>query len=552
MRAILLGATTGVAFVCAAPPHRLYPLVFVVFVPLLRAADGRAGARDAAVAGWVAGAVFYVGVCDWLPQTIARFQAVDLAAAWSLFALFVAFHALQFSFAAALTALLGAARRHKCHQVKAGASPAGTRNARGRPAVAGGRDAHDSGSTPLLVTAPFAAAASTAAVWVLLEWAFPKVFPWSIGSALGPDPWLRQGAELGGVYGLTLLVMLVNALLAGGADRLCPPEQRLAATLAAGGLIVLALSYGAWRTQLLAARHGEGVEIAIVQGGIPPRAQLDGDPERALEVYAALSRAAAPAADLLIWPENALPVYLRDNDVFAARFASLLRIAQRPIVLGALDRLDDDGAMRELNTAYLLRPSTPLHPTVIHHKAALLPFGEYVPGAGWWPRLRGWRTTGDFVSGALAAPFDVDLGASHLRVAPSICFEAIQHGAFNALVRRAAGVLVNLTDDGWFASANAAAQHLELTRLRAVETRRWLVRASNSGISAFIDPSGRVAAALPFGAIGVLRHRIEVGGPTTPYVRWGDWVLALCAALTLAPLTKDFHRRGGGTRRYTA
>jgi apolipoprotein N-acyltransferase len=487
--AILLGATTGVALVCAAPPHRLYPLVFVAFVPLLRAADNRAGARDAAVAGWVAGAAFYFGACEWLPQTIARFQAVGLAAAWSLFALFVAFHALQFSFAAALTGLLGAAGRYGCHQVEARASTAGT----GRPAVSGERDVREGESRLHSVVAAYISAASTAAVWVLLEWTFPKVFPWSIGSALGPDPWLRQAAELGGVYGLTLLVMLVNALLASGADRRRPTEQRLAVSLAAGGVIVLALSYGAWRTQHFAARHGEGVEIAIVQGGIPPRIQFDGGPERALEVYAGLSRAAAPAADLLIWPENALPVYLRDNDVFAARLASLLRIAQRPIVLGALDRLDHDGAGRELNTAYLLRPSTPLRPTAIHHKAALLPFGEYVPGARYWPRLRGWRTTGDFVSGAPAALFDVDVGVSHLRVAPSICFEAIHAGAFNALVRHAAGLLVNLTDDGWFASVNAAAQHLELTRLRAVETRRWLVRASNSGISAFIDPSGRVA-----------------------------------------------------------
>jgi len=129
--------------------------------------------------------------------------------------------------------------------------------------------------------------------------------------------------------------------------------------------------------------------------------------------------------------------------------------------------------------------------------------------------------------------------------------EAIHAGAFNALVRLGAGLLVNLTDDGWFASDKAAAQHLELTRLRAVETRRWLVRASNSGISAFIDPTGRVAAALPFGAIGVLRHRIEVGGPTPRYVRWGDWVLVLCAALTLARLIEGFHRRGGRTRGYS-
>jgi len=125
-------------------------------------------------------------------------------------------------------------------------------------------------------------------------------------------------------------------------------------------------------------------------------------------------------------------------------------------------------------------------------------------------------------------------------VAPSICFEAIRPAAFNDLVRRGAALLVNLTDDSWFASPAAAAQHLELARLRAVETGRWLARASNSGISAFVDPSGRVVGALPFGVRGTLWQTVETGGAPTPYVRHGDWILLLCAGLVGQPLVQAF------------
>lgn len=116
-------------------------------------------------------------------------------------------------------------------------------------------------------------------------------------------------------------------------------------------------------------------------------------------------------------------------------------------------------------------------------------------------------------------------------LAPSICYEAISPGWFNDLVAGGAQVLMNLTDDGWFDDPRAAAQHLEMTRLRAVETRRWLVRASNSGASAVIDPFGEVVASLPYGAVGTLPYVVERRDDVTPYVRAGDWVVGAGALI---------------------
>ena len=518
-RAALLGACTGAALLPVGPPLGVYPLVFVAFVPLLRAADSRYGPGGAALAGWVAGAIFYAGVFDWAAPAIARLQGIDPGAAWCLFALFAALHAAQFALAGALIALL--ARNGGRRAVAAGGCGArGARGGDGAPPSIQNADLH---ALPNI-----GRASRAAAVWVLLEWSVPKVFPWSIGAALGPDPLLRQGADLGGVYGLSGLIMLVNGLLATASERRIGRRRRLAAAIAAAVLLALARGYGAWRMPPPTSARA-GVHVAVAQGGIAPDgADAGAAAERALATYVALSRGTAAAADLLVWPESALPVYLRDNDVVVDRLGALLDDIRRPLLLGALDRRDHDGG--ELNAAYLLVPGATL-PTATYHKVTLLPFGEFVPGAALWSRLQRWQTTGDFRPGERSAPIDVDARKLPLRLAPSICFEAIVPGAFNAHVRAGAELLVNLTDDGWFASEKAAAQHLELTRLRAVETRRWLVRASNSGISAFIDPAGHIAASLPVGAVGVLSHLIDPRSTATPYVVWGNWMLPLCAAV---------------------
>jgi len=117
--------------------------------------------------------------------------------------------------------------------------------------------------------------------------------------------------------------------------------------------------------------------------------------------------------------------------------------------------------------------------------------------------------------------------------APSICFEAIWPGAYNQLVRAGAEFLVNITDDGWFGDTAGPYEHLNAARLRAVETRRWLVRASNSGVSAFVDPTGEIVGSLRLGAVGMVRQRITTSHAVPLYVRWGNWPVPLCALVTV-------------------
>ena len=486
MRGALLAASSGAALLAAAPPLDLTPLVLLALAPLLLAVRRASGAATVATLGWLTGAVFYAGLLVWLPSTIARMEGVGWMAAVTLSSLFVAAHALQVALAA-----LGA---------RLGCSPA----------------------TRIV---------ATTAAWVLLEYGFPKVFPWSLGAALGPHPLLRQAADLAGAHGLAALVVAINAAIAEAIASWSDSRIRAGAELAlAAVLIIGAAVYGCLEDAAFAvpgraeARPSRAARIAVVQAG--PSADGGSDPHAVAAAvwarYADLSESLAGHADVILWPEDVLRLYLRDAGQWRQRAETLAQRLRAALVIGALDRTADGS---ELNAAFFFTPAL----SAVAHKATLVPFGEYLPGAAGWLPLREWRPAAAPRAGA--PPPIVD--AAGIRIAPSICFEAILPGHFSDSVRGGAEVLVNLSDDSWFAGPWAAAQHLEMTRLRAVETRRWLVRASHSGISAVVDPRGAIVAALPYGMGGTLVHAVEGGRALTPYARWGDAPLVTVAALLL-------------------
>jgi apolipoprotein N-acyltransferase len=506
----LAALASGVAVVASAPPLAIYPLAFVCLVPLLLVA-ARCGATAAVATAWLSGVLIYGFGLRWLAPTLEHMQALGHLEAAGCLVAFAAVHALRWSAAAAGAGwLLGAGR--------------GT------------------------LSRSLLAAAAAAGWWVSIEWSIPLAFPWALGSVLGPARWLRQSADIGGAYGLSFAIVLVNGLLAlavrGRHERL-GAAPRLGAALAVVGLLA---GYGVIRAD--AATSERTLQVALVQGGTA--ADGDGDlaeaNANAWAVYANHTRAlGVDVVDLVIWPESVLRVYLRQSPAVRQRAAALVREVGAPLMLGALDQTTD-GA-RELNSAYLLTgDGAPAPPSALqtYHKVALVPFAEYLPGDRFWTgRDVRWRTTGEFVAGA--APRGLRLGSMaatkrrppgspplEARLAPSICVEAILPGWFNPLVRDGAHVLVNLTDDGWFGDTNAPTQHLEMTRLRAVETRRWLVRASGSGISAVIDPSGEIVASLPYGAPGALVQAVGLSDTLTPYVRYGDWMVVASAVLTAA------------------
>jgi apolipoprotein N-acyltransferase len=486
----LAALASSAAIVASAPPLSIYPLAFVCLVPLLLVA-ARGGAAAAVATAWLSGAFVYGFGLHWLAPTIERMQEIGRLEAIGWLAAFAAVHALGWSAAAA----------------GAGGLLAGGRGSFRRSLLATG---------------------AAAGWWVSIEWSVPQTLPWALGSVLGPAPWLRQSADIAGAHGLSFAIVLINTLLAlavlRGRDR-APAAPLLGCALAVVSVLAL---YGALRVHAVSPASDRAFHIALVQRGpVPEEADLAETNTRAWTAYAGRTREIDPAAaDLIVWPESALRVYLRQNPPIRERAAALAIELGTPLLLGALDAAID-GA-HELNSAYLLDPHA-VAPQV-YHKIALVPFAEYLPGGRWWPGADRWRTTGQFVAGA--APRILQAGPA--RIAPSICFEAILPGWFNSTVRDGAQLLVTLADDGWFGATIAPVQHLEMTRLRAVETRRWLVRASGSGISAVIDPSGEIVAALAYGEAGTLVHTVGLSHGLTPYVRFGNWVVAMGALLAAA------------------
>ena len=489
----LLAAASGALLLLAAPPISLTPLAFVALTPLLLAVSA-AHLPRAAVLGWTAGAIFHLGLVPWLLPTIVRLQHGSIALATAAFAAYVAYHSLQFALAMAGARLVG-----------------------------GG------------------SVAATIVAWLLAERAFPQVLPWSLGAVLGPHPVLRQCADLAGGLGLSALVVAVNALIA-AALRAWPGErQRAGAAFAVVGVLLASAScYG----RLPSAPGSGGLRIGAVQAG--DMSPGDPNPARAaaatLRSYAQASERLPRPLDLVVWPEQVVRTALRHSAEPRDAVERTARAIAAPLILGALDA----GPGGERSAAYLFAPRL----AAVRHKATLVPFGEYVPGAERFAFLRRWHLASPITAGAEPRP--IRLGAA--RLATAICYEAIRPAAYNAAVLSGAEVLLNLSDDSWFDSPWAAAQHLEMTRLRAVETRRWLVRASHSGMSAVFDARGEVRARLGFGRAGALVVDVERRGGKSMYVQYGDAPVVIAAMAVLgsrimAAALRPWRRWRAATRR---
>jgi apolipoprotein N-acyltransferase len=255
-----------------------------------------------------------------------------------------------------------------------------------------------------------------------------------------------------------------------------------------------------------------------------------------LSLQAALSQN-EPNPRLVLWPEVPAPVYYLEDSPFRDRINNLARILQASVLIGTVAH-NERGA--PLNAALMVSPKG--EPVGRYDKMFLVPFGEYIP----FP-FKGMLATiaseaGDFEFGTRVVVFD----AGSERVGAFICYES----AFPGLVRRftAAGatVLTNLSNDGYFGGAAAREQHLSLVRMRAAENRRWILRSTNDGITASIDPAGRVVKMLPEFQTTSGRLPFSYRRDLTMYVRYGDWFAWTCtivaAALLLASQIPSYRR----------
>ncbi|MGH9344695.1 MAG: apolipoprotein N-acyltransferase [Terriglobia bacterium] len=384
-----------------------------------------------------------------------------------------------------------------------------------------------------LLLAPF--------LWVAMEVArtyFITGFPWNLLGYAVQAHGLDRLASITAVYGLSFLAAATSALLAWV---VLEPRSRRAHALTVAWLAALLIADFAFAPPTLTP----GKHLAVL---IQPDVPLAGSGEMnwapwrdpgPLEGLVNLSEQAVkrhePGAEgppLVIWSENSAPFFFDRGPIFRGALESLARQAHAYVVANTITFLDGENSMPQ-NTAVVLDPSG--SEILEYHKIHLVPMGEYVPS--WLRFTRMSKVTSevsDFVPGAVYGGAQTPQGA----LGVFICYEAIFPQLVRRLTPEGPGVLVNISDDAWYGKSAARFQHFNMARFRAIENHRYLLRATNDGITAVIDPYGRVVASAPLYCQTALAARFDFLSERTFYTVYGDifaWgCVAVCGVIIAA------------------
>jgi len=492
-RDVGLAGLAGVLMALPFVNFRLWPLAWVALIPLLVALRGKS-ARSAFGLSYVAGVVFFAIVLHWLCSLVYWVGGIVLVG----IILLVLYLALYWGFFGAL--------------VRYGATKFGM---------------------PVWFTG--------AALWVLLEYVQSKLFTgfgWAlVGYSQAFNPTIVQWASIGGIFLVSGIVVLSNTLIY---SVIFEPRRlvRLVVTLV---LIVFSFVIGGMLKSTTGA--GKELRVAVVQGNFWQ--DVFWDPESAgnsLLVYERLSsEAIRDGAELVIWPESAIPGYLELDERLEEE---LKRYAERRdvhILLGA-KRAEKEPGWRFFNSAYLINADGQI--VDWYDKMHLAPFGEYLPLRKVLPFLEKIvPALGDFSPGKRRTVFAVN----DVKFGVLICFETVFPDLARALAREDTDFLTTITNVAWYGRSAAAYQDLAICVFRAVENRMWLARAANSGISCFVDPQGKVRSLVlqegaPVFVRGWSSQVIDAGKRFALYTLVGDLVVAV-AAVWLASLVLVARRR---------
>ena len=367
--------------------------------------------------------------------------------------------------------------------------------------------------------------------WLLVLPAATAVVEWFRGWFLSGFPWLALGytqtdaalaglAPLVGVYGVTFAV----ALSAGAVVGLLFGDTRARIVVASVAAATWILGFVLWGHEWTQP-HGKPVTVAIVQGAIPQEMKLDQSQfEHILEVYQTLT---APhlGTDIIVWPESALAVPVHMLGGFLGPQWDAARRSGSTLVLGQLRR---DPKREVYYNAVLALGEEPQW----YAKRRLVPLSEFFPLPEF---VKSWLQGMDLPYSGFEAGGDSQpaLDAAGQKLGITICYED-SYASDQLAVLKQATLLVNVTNDAWFGDSTAAHQHLQISRMRALEAGRTLLRAANDGISAIIGPDGRVTSTLPRFQPGVLTGSVQPRTGLTPYARVGNWpVIATSLVLLL-------------------
>ncbi|MEO5925278.1 MAG: apolipoprotein N-acyltransferase [Bryobacteraceae bacterium] len=483
---LLLSLLTGVLLVLVFPRFDIAWLAPVALAPLLVASAGESNWKRRFCNGWASGFVFWFFICIWIQFVLEVHGGMGRWGGWGTFVLFAILKALHTGLFAALAGGL----------------------MRTRWAV-------------LTIAALWCAIEHAHGTWGL-AW-LGLGFAWlDLGNAGVDWPVLMRLAPITGVHGLSFVLAMTGC---GVALVVLRRPWRELAPLAILPLLLL-LPSGPARVN--------GTQSAqVVQPDVDTEARWTEESFADFEKRLSDLSLDEPAP-LIVWPEAPAPFY-PDRPAFRSYISGIAKSAHASFLMGGV-AYAKDGA--PLNSAFLLNPSGEL--VERYDKIQLVPFGEYIPPAfNWVNRITG--EAGDFQPGTRIVTLPVD---GH-KLGAFICYES----AFPNLVRQftlqGSEMLVNLSNDGYFGDSAAREQHLSLVRMRAAENQRWILRATNDGITAMIDPAGRVTDTIPSHKQTSEVMRFNFAADITPYTRYGDWFPWTCLVAAIAMLL--YWRKPGTT-----
>jgi apolipoprotein N-acyltransferase len=471
----------------------LTPLLYALLAP---ASDGKSvKPLRAALLAYLCGVIWYAGNCYWIYRTMHVYESIPTAASLGILLLFSLYVALYHALFGGLLGLLHA------------------RYSR----------------TAVLCASPF--------VWVAVELARARItgFPWDLlGYTQVDNLALDRLAPCTGVMGLSFVVAAVNALW------LLRVPMRGRRTWYAGAALAAVVSILSMVFTLLA--HEPVIEAApevatLVQVnlGVGVEQTTHETKQQMIDAFSQLSLHPSPPAgaassvptQLIAWPESPAP-FIESDPVFRQGLERLAVLAKAPVVANAitLASVNPDGHYNLYNSAAFFLPdgSYAGH----YDKMHLVPFGEYTPYKPLFFFVGHLLDDLNFIPGTRHRT--LDSGGHHYGV--FICYESIFGDDMRHFALDGAEVLVNISDDGWYGDTSAPWEHLDMVRMRAIENGRWILRATNTGITAAVDPDGRITAEMPRHIRSSMDVRFGYRDQLTFYTRHGDWFAWLCAIVT--------------------
>lgn len=469
-------------------------LIWIALIPLLYAVEGK-GVYRTFLLGWLCGFVFYIGIIYWIVVVTTTYGKLNYPLGIFVMLLLVSYLSIYFGLALAIAQFIEEKTAFKM---------------------------------PTIL--PF--------IWITMEYLRSFLFsgfPWeNLGYSQYHLISLIQCADITGVYGISFLIVFVNAtlfLLLRSIPYKKIPFKEIILTLI---LLITVIFYGKWR--LIEVKKitetAATMKVGLIQGNIDQDIKWNKTfREKAITTHQQLSmKALQEKTRLIIWPEASTPFYFQSELDYQKRIFEIISESDSYLLLGSPSYALRDGRRHNHNSAFLLSPSRKVIGR--YDKIHLVPYGEYVPLKRFFPFINKMvEGIGNFYSGQKISLLTMPEGTFGVL----ICYEIIFPDLTRRFVKKGAQFLVNITNDAWFGKTSAPYQHLSMATFRAIENRRFIARTANTGISAFIDATGKIKSSSTLFTEALITGKIRLLTIPTFYTNYGD-VFVLLSTLLSATL----------------